>query len=147
MGIAVGRDEGLIVPVVHGADGMNLIGLARAIHDIGTRARAKGGLKPDDITGGTFSITNYGSFGAIIDTPIISMPQVAILGVGSIVKRPAVLTIDGADAVAIRQMMYLSLTYDHRWIDGHKAGQFNGRLRAILEEADYAHELGIEPSE
>jgi 2-oxoglutarate dehydrogenase E2 component (dihydrolipoamide succinyltransferase) len=147
MGIAVGRDEGLIVPVVHGADGMNLIGLARAIHDIGSRARAKGGLKPDDITGGTFSITNYGSFGATIDTPIISMPQVAILGVGAIVKRPAVLTIDGADAVAIRQMMYLSLTYDHRWIDGHKAGQFNGRLRAILEEADYAHELGIEPSE
>jgi 2-oxoglutarate dehydrogenase E2 component (dihydrolipoamide succinyltransferase) len=145
MGIAVGRDEGLIVPVVHGADGMNLIGLARAIHDIGSRARAKGGLKPDDITGGTFSITNYGSFGAIVDTPIISMPQVAILGVGAIVKRPAVLTIDGADAVAIRQMMYLSLTYDHRWIDGHKAGQFNGRLRAILEEADYAHELGIEP--
>jgi 2-oxoglutarate dehydrogenase E2 component (dihydrolipoamide succinyltransferase) len=145
MGIAVGRDEGLIVPVVHGADGMNLIGLARAIHDIGSRARAKGGLKPDDITGGTFSITNYGSFGAIVDTPIISMPQVAILGVGAIVKRPAVLTIDGADAVAIRQMMYLSLTYDHRWIDGHKAGQFNGRLRAILAEADYAHELGIEP--
>jgi 2-oxoglutarate dehydrogenase E2 component (dihydrolipoamide succinyltransferase) len=137
----------LIVPVVHGADGMNLIGLARAIHDIGARARAKGGLKPDDITGGTFSITNYGSFGATIDTPIISMPQVAILGVGAIVKRPAVLTIDGADAVAIRQMMYLSLTYDHRWIDGHKAGQFNGRLRAILEEADYAHELGIEPSD
>jgi len=147
LGIAVGRDEGLIVPVVHGADGMNLIGLARAIHDIGTRARAKGGLKPDDVVGGTFSITNYGSFGAIIDTPIISMPQVAILGVGAIVKRPAVLTIDGADAVAIRQMMYLSLTYDHRWIDGHKAGQFNGRLRAILEEADYAHELGIEPSD
>ena len=146
LGIAVGRDEGLIVPVVHGADGMNLIGLARAIHDIGTRARAKGGLKPDDVTGGTFSITNYGSFGGITDTPIISMPQVAILGVGAIVKRPMVLEVDGHDAVAIRQMMYLSLTYDHRWIDGHKAAQFNGRLRAILEEADYAHELGIEPA-
>jgi 2-oxoglutarate dehydrogenase E2 component (dihydrolipoamide succinyltransferase) len=146
LGIAVGRDEGLIVPVVHGADGMNLIGLARAIHDIGTRARTKGGLKPDDVTGGTFSITNYGSFGGIIDTPIISMPQVAILGVGAIVKRPMVLTVDGHDAVAVRQMMYLSLTYDHRWIDGHKAAQLNGRLRAILEEADYAHELGIEPA-
>lgn len=146
LGIAVGRDEGLIVPVVHGADGMNLIGLARAIHDIGARARTKGGLKPDDVTGGTFSITNYGSFGGIIDTPIISMPQVAILGVGAIVKRPMVLTVDGHDAVAVRQMMYLSLTYDHRWIDGHKAAQLNGRLRAILEEADYAHELGIEPA-
>src|SRR5207253_4024150 len=144
LGVAVGRDEGLIVPVVHGADGMNLIGLARAINDIGTRARAKGGLKPDDVVGGTFSITNYGSFGGIIDTPIISMPQVAILGVGAIVKRPMVLTVDGNDAVAIRQMMYLSLTYDHRWIDGHKAAQFNGRLKAILEEADYAHELGID---
>jgi pyruvate dehydrogenase E2 component (dihydrolipoamide acetyltransferase) len=144
LGIAVGRDEGLIVPVVHGADGMNLIGLARAINDIGTRARAKGGLKPDDVVGGTFSITNYGSFGGLIDTPIISMPQVAILGVGAIVKRPMVLEVDGHDAVAIRQMMYLSLTYDHRWIDGHKAAQFNGRLKAILEEADYAHELGID---
>ena len=144
LGVAVGRDEGLIVPVVHGADGMNLIGLARAINDIGTRARAKGGLKPDDVVGGTFSITNYGSFGGLIDTPIISMPQVAILGVGAIVKRPMVLEIDGADAVAIRQMMFLSLTYDHRWIDGHKAAQFNGRLKAILEEAEYAHELGID---
>lgn len=144
IGIAVGRDEGLIVPVVHGADGMNLIGLARAINDIGTRARAKGGLKPDDVVGGTFSITNYGSFGGLIDTPIISMPQVAILGVGAVVKRPMVLEVDGHDAVAIRQMMYLSLTYDHRWIDGHKAAQFNGRLKAILEEADYAHDLGID---
>ena len=72
------------------------------------------------------------------------MPQVAILGVGAIVKRPMVLEIDGADAVAIRQMMFLSLTYDHRWIDGHKAAQFNGRLKAILEEAEYAHELGID---
>ncbi len=144
IGIAVGRDEGLIVPVVHGADGMNLIGLARAINDIGNRARAKGGLKPDDVVGGTFSITNYGSFGGLIDTPIISMPQVAILGVGAIVKRPMVLEVDGHDAVAIRQMMYLSLTYDHRWIDGHKAAQFNGRLKAILEEADYAHELGMD---
>jgi pyruvate dehydrogenase E2 component (dihydrolipoamide acetyltransferase) len=144
LGIAVGRDEGLIVPVVHGADGMNLIGVARAINDIGTRARTKGGLKPDDVVGGTFSITNYGSFGGLIDTPIISMPQVAILGVGAIVKRPMVLEVDGHDAVAIRQMMYLSLTYDHRWIDGHKAAQFNGRLKAILEDADYAHELGID---
>ena len=141
LGVAVGRDEGLIVPVVHGADGMNLIGLARAIHDVGTRARTKGGLKPDDVTGGTFSITNYGSFGGLIDTPIINQPQVAIIGIGAVTKRPAVVSIDGADAIAVRSLVFLSLTYDHRWIDGHKAGQFNARIKQILEEADFAHEL------
>ncbi len=143
LGIAVGRDEGLIVPVVHDADGMNLVGLARAINDVGQRARAKGGLTPDDVTGGTFTLTNFGSFGGIIDTPIINQPQVAILGIGSIVKRPAVITVDGSDAVAVRHMMFLCLTYDHRWIDGHKAAQFNGRLKQILEEAEFTHELGL----
>lgn len=143
LGIAVGRDEGLIVPVVHGADGMNLVGLARAIHDVGTRARAKGGLKPDDVTGGTFTITNYGSFGGVIDTPIIAQPQIAILGIGAIVKRPAVIAIDGADAIAVRHIAFLSLSYDHRWIDGHRAAQFNGRLKELLEETDFAHELGL----
>lgn len=144
LGIAVGRDEGLIVPVVHGADGMNLIGLARGIYDVGTRARQKGGLKPDDVTGGTVSVSNYGSMGGLMDTPIVSQPQVCILGTGSIVKRPAVITVDGADAVAIRQMMFLSLTYDHRWIDGHRAALFNSRIRQILEIADFAHELGVD---
>lgn len=143
LGIAVGRDEGLIVPVVHGADGMNLVGLARAIYDVGTRARAKGGLKPDDVTGGTFTLTNYGSFGGVIDTPIIAQPQIAILGIGAIVKRPAVITIDGADAIAVRHIAFLSLSYDHRWIDGHRAAQFNGKLKQILEETDFAHELGL----
>jgi pyruvate dehydrogenase E2 component (dihydrolipoyllysine-residue acetyltransferase) len=146
LGIAVGRDEGLIVPVVHGADGMNLVGLARAINDVAKRARTKGGLKPDDVAGGTFTITNGGSFGTLFETPIINQPQAAILGTGAVVKRPVVMTIDGADAVAIRHMMYLYLTYDHRWIDGHKAAQFNARLKAILEEADFAHELGLEPA-
>lgn len=141
LGIAVGRDEGLIVPVVHGADGMNLVGLARAIRDVGQRARTKGGLRPDDVVGGTFTITNYGSFGGIIDTPIINQPQVAILGVGAIVKRPAVIAVDNTDAIAIRHLMYLSLTYDHRWVDGHKAAQFNGRLKQILEDGDFAHEF------
>jgi len=145
LGIAVGRDEGLIVPVVHGADGMNLVGLARAINDVAKRARTKGGLKPDDVSGGTFTITNGGSFGTLIETPIINQPQAAIIGTGAAVKRPVVMTVDGADAVAIRHMMYLYLSYDHRWIDGHKAAQFNGRLKAILEEADFAHELGLEP--
>ncbi len=145
LGIAVGRDEGLIVPVVHGADGMNLVGLARRINDIATRARTKGGLKPDDVAGGTFTITNGGSFGTLIETPIINQPQAAIVGTGAVVKRPVVMTVDGADAVAIRHMMYLYLAYDHRWIDGHKAAQFNARVRAILEEADFAPELGLEP--
>ena len=145
LGIAVGRDEGLIVPVVHGADGMNLVGLARAINDIATRARTKGGLKPDDVAGGTFTITNGGSFGTLIETPVINQPQAAILGTGAVQKRPVVMTVDGADAIAIRQMMYLYLSYDHRWVDGHKAAQFNRRLRDILEEADFAPELGLEP--
>jgi pyruvate dehydrogenase E2 component (dihydrolipoyllysine-residue acetyltransferase) len=145
LGIAVGRDEGLIVPVVHGADGMNLIGIARGIRDVATRAREKGGLKPDDVAGGTFTITNYGSVGGVIDTPIISQPQVAILGTGAIVKRPAVITVDGADAIAIRHMMFLSLSYDHRWVDGHKAAQFNSRIKDLLEEGDFAQELGIAP--
>lgn len=143
LGIAVGRDEGLIVPVIHGADGMNLIGLARAIYDVGTRARTKGALRPDDVVGGTFSISNFGSFGGLIDTPIISQPQVAILGVGAVVKRPAVITVDGADAVAVRHMMFLSLTYDHRWLDGHRAAQFNGRIKQILEAGDFADDLGL----
>jgi 2-oxoglutarate dehydrogenase E2 component (dihydrolipoamide succinyltransferase) len=145
LGIAVGRDEGLIVPVVHGADGMNLVGLARAINDVATRARTKGGLKPDDVAGGTFTITNGGSFGTLIETPVINQPQAAILGTGAVQKRPVVMTVDGADAIAIRQMMYLYLTYDHRWVDGHKAAQFNRRLKDILEEADFAPELGLEP--
>jgi 2-oxoglutarate dehydrogenase E2 component (dihydrolipoamide succinyltransferase) len=145
LGIAVGRDEGLIVPVVHGADGMNLVGLARAINDVATRARTKGGLKPDDVAGGTFTITNGGSFGTLIETPVINQPQAAILGTGAVQKRPVVMTVDGADAIAIRQMMYLYLSYDHRWVDGHKAAQFNRRLREILEEADFAPELGLEP--
>ena len=145
LGIAVARDEGLIVPVVKGADGMNLIGLARGINDVATRARTKGGLKPDDVAGGTFTITNGGSFGTLIETPVINQPQAAILGTGAVVKRPVVMTVDGADAVAIRHMMYLYLTYDHRWIDGHKAAQFNGRLRQLLEEADFTAELGLDP--
>jgi 2-oxoglutarate dehydrogenase E2 component (dihydrolipoamide succinyltransferase) len=132
------------VPVVHGADGMNLVGLARGINDVATRARTKGGLKPDDVAGGTFTITNGGSFGTLVETPIINQPQAAILGTGAVVKRPVVMTIDGADAVAIRHMMYLYLSYDHRWVDGHKAAQFNARLRQILEEAEFATELGLE---
>lgn len=136
LGIAVGRDEGLIVPVIHDAENLNIVGLARAIRDIGARARSKG-LTPDDVTGGTFTITNYGSFGGVIDTPIINLPQAAILGTGSVLKRPAVITIDGADAIAVRYLAFFSLSYDHRWVDGHKAAQFNGHIKRLLEEADF----------
>jgi len=143
LGVAVGRDEGLIVPVVHGAERLNLVGLAHAVSDIAQRARTKGGLTPDDVSGGTFSITNYGSVGGVLDTPIISQPQVAILGVGAIVKRPAVVTTGGVDAIAIRHQLFLSLSYDHRWIDGHRAALFNSRIKEILERAEFGAELGL----
>ncbi len=129
IGIAVALDWGLIVPVIRHAEEKNLIGLARNISDLANRARAKQ-LKPDEVTGGTFTITNYGSFGSLIGTPIINQPQVAILGVGAVVKRPVV-TED--DAIAIRHMSYLSLTFDHRLIDGAVADQFMSQLKRTLE--------------
>ncbi|AEP11510.1 MULTISPECIES: 2-oxoglutarate dehydrogenase, E2 component, dihydrolipoamide succinyltransferase [Chloracidobacterium] len=129
IGIAVALDWGLIVPVIRHAEEKNLIGLARSISDLANRARAKQ-LKPDEVVGGTFTITNYGSFGSLIGTPIINQPQVAILGVGAVVKRPVV-TED--DAIAIRHMSYLSLTFDHRLIDGAVADQFMSQLKRTLE--------------
>jgi len=129
IGIAVALDWGLIVPVIRHAEEKNLIGLARSINDLANRARAKQ-LKPDEVAGGTFTITNYGSFGSLIGTPIINQPQVAILGVGAVVKRPVV-TED--DAIAIRHMSYLSLTFDHRLIDGAVADQFMSQLKRTLE--------------
>ncbi|MFQ3580420.1 MAG: 2-oxoglutarate dehydrogenase, E2 component, dihydrolipoamide succinyltransferase [Chloracidobacterium sp.] len=129
IGIAVALDWGLIVPVIRHAEEKNLVGLARSIGDLAARARAKQ-LKPDEVAGGTFTITNYGSFGSLIGTPIINQPQVAILGVGAIVKRPVV-TDD--DAIAIRHMSYLSLTFDHRLIDGAVADQFMSQLKQTLE--------------
>jgi pyruvate dehydrogenase E2 component (dihydrolipoamide acetyltransferase) len=129
IGIAVALDWGLIVPVIRHAEEKNLIGLARSISDLANRARAKQ-LKPDEVMGGTFTITNYGSFGSLIGTPIINQPQLAILGVGAVVKRPVV-TED--DAIAIRHMSYLSLTFDHRLIDGAVADQFMSQLKRTLE--------------
>ncbi|OYT72180.1 MAG: 2-oxoglutarate dehydrogenase, E2 component, dihydrolipoamide succinyltransferase [Chloracidobacterium sp. CP2_5A] len=129
IGIAVALDWGLIVPVIRNAEEKSLVGLARSVNDLANRARAKQ-LKPDEVTGGTFTITNYGSFGSLIGTPIINQPQVAILGVGAIVKRPVV-TDD--DAIAIRHMSYLSLTFDHRLIDGAVADQFMSQLKRALE--------------
>jgi pyruvate dehydrogenase E2 component (dihydrolipoamide acetyltransferase) len=131
IGIAVALDWGLIVPVIKHADEKNLVGLSRAIVDLAERARAKQ-LKPDEVSGGTFTITNPGVFGALLGTPIINQPQVAILGVGNVEKRPVVID----DAIAIRPMAYLTLGYDHRVIDGAVADQFMSRVKRTLENWD-----------
>ncbi len=128
IGIAVGLEAGLIVPVVRHADQLNLTGIARVVADLANRARTKQ-LKPEEVQGGTFSITNIGTYGNLFGTPIINQPQVAILGTGAIKKRPVIID----DAIAIRSMMFLSLTYDHRIIDGLYAGRFLQRLVEILE--------------
>ncbi|MGQ1797625.1 2-oxoglutarate dehydrogenase, E2 component, dihydrolipoamide succinyltransferase [Kocuria oceani] len=141
--IAVDTPRGLLVPVIKDAGDLNLGGLAKQIADLGSRAK-DGGIAPDDLTGGTFTITNIGSFGALFDTPIINQPQVAILGTGSIVKRPMVVAdADGNDTIAIRQMCYLSLTYDHRLVDGADAGRFLQALKARLEEGRFESEVGL----
>ncbi len=118
LGIAVDTEQGLLSPVIHNADDLSIAGLARAIADIAARARTNG-LKPDELAGGTFTITNIGSQGALFDTPILVPPQAAMLGTGAIVKRPVVITgDDGSESIAVRSMSYLPLTYDHRLIDG-----------------------------
>ena len=128
IGIAVALENGLIVPVIRQADEKNVLGLQRSIVDLATRARSRQ-LKPDEVQGGTFSITNFGSFGSVIATPIINQPQVAILGVGAVEKTPVVIE----DAIAIRSVMYLSLSFDHRLIDGALADQFTGKVKEVLE--------------
>jgi len=128
VGIAVALENGLIVPVIRNADEKNVIGLQRSIVDLSTRARSRQ-LKPDEVQGGTFSITNFGSFGSVFATPIINQPQVAILGVGAVEKVPVVVD----DAIAIRSVAYLALTFDHRLIDGALADQFTGKVKSILE--------------
>jgi 2-oxoglutarate dehydrogenase E2 component (dihydrolipoamide succinyltransferase) len=134
LGIAVAMDEGqgLIVPVIRNADEKNVAGLQRSIVDLATRARSRQ-LKPDEVQGGTFTITNFGSFGSIFATPVINQPQVAILGVGAVEKVPAV--IDG-DAIAIRSQAYLALTFDHRLIDGALGDQFCQKVKKVLENWD-----------
>jgi pyruvate dehydrogenase E2 component (dihydrolipoamide acetyltransferase) len=133
LGIAVALDWGLIVPVVKNAEERSFVGLQRAISDLGERARTKK-LKPDDVQGGTFTITNPGIFGAKFGLPIINQPQVAIMGVGGITKKPVVLTDkDGNDSIAIRSMMHLSIGYDHRVIDGAVADQFMDEVKKFLQ--------------
>ena len=128
IGIAVALENGLIVPVIRGADERNVLGLQRSIVDLAARARSRQ-LKPDEVQGGTFSITNFGSYGSVIATPVINQPQVAILGVGAVEKTPVVID----DAIAIRSICYLSLTFDHRLIDGAVADQFTAKVKAVLE--------------
>ena len=128
LGIAVALDGGLIVPVIKNAHERNLLGLSKAIADVAARARAKR-LTPEDVQEGTFTITNPGVFGALFGMPIINQPQVAILGVGAVEKRPVVI----GDAMAIRRMAYLTLGYDHRIIDGAVADRFMSKLKGILE--------------
>ena len=133
IGIAVALDWGLIVPVIRNADERNLLGLSRAIQDLSTRARAKQ-LKPEEVQGGTFTITNPGIFGALFGMPIINQPQVAILGVGAIEKRAVVID----DAIAIRPVGHLTLGYDHRIVDGADAGRFLAHIKQSLEQFDPA---------
>jgi 2-oxoglutarate dehydrogenase E2 component (dihydrolipoamide succinyltransferase) len=130
LGIAVALDggSGLIVPVIRNADEKNVVGLQRSIVDLAARARSRQ-LKPDEVAGGTFSLTNFGSFGSLFATPVINQPQVAILGIGAIEKAPVVID----DAIAIRSMAYLALTFDHRLVDGALADQFVSKIRNVLE--------------
>jgi pyruvate dehydrogenase E2 component (dihydrolipoamide acetyltransferase) len=140
LGIAVNLDWGLLVPVIKNADQMNLGGLARGLNDLADRARTKQ-LKPEEIQGGTFTITNPGVYGDLFGLPIINQPQVAIQGIGGIVKRPAVITAaDGTDTIAIRQMMLSSLTFDHRIIDGSVADQFMSVVKRELETSAFGLE-------
>ena len=143
LAIAVDTDKGLLVPVIADAGNLNLAGLAGKIADVADRTR-NGKIGPDELSGGTFSITNIGSVGALFDTPIINQPQVAILGTGAIVKRAVVVSDEnGDDSLAIRSMMYLSLTYDHRLVDGADAGRFLQTLKARLEEGSFEADLGL----
>ncbi|WP_238072079.1 2-oxoglutarate dehydrogenase, E2 component, dihydrolipoamide succinyltransferase, partial [Rhodococcus zopfii] len=143
LGIAVDTEQGLLSPVIHNAGDLSLGGLARAIVDIADRAR-NGGLKPDELAGGTFTITNIGSQGALFDTPILVPPQAAMLGTGAIVKRPVVVKDEsGNESIGVRSMCYLPLTYDHRLIDGADAGRFLTTVKHRLEEGAFEADLGL----
>ena len=143
LGIAVDTERGLLVPVIQHAGDLSIAGLARHISDVADRTRTNK-VSPDELSGGTFTVTNTGSRGALFDTPIINLPQVAILGTGAVVKRPIVVTdATGQDVIAIRSMVYLALSYDHRIIDGADAARFLGTMRQRLEEASFEAELGL----
>ncbi|MGL5929899.1 MAG: 2-oxoglutarate dehydrogenase, E2 component, dihydrolipoamide succinyltransferase [Dermatophilaceae bacterium] len=143
LGVAVDTEKGLLVPVLKNAGDLNIGGLAKGIADVAERTRS-GKIMPDDLAGGTFTITNTGSRGALFDTPIINQPQVAILGTGSVVRRPVVATTDdGGETIAIRSMVYLALSYDHRLVDGADAARFLTAIRSRLEEGAFEADLGL----
>jgi 2-oxoglutarate dehydrogenase E2 component (dihydrolipoamide succinyltransferase) len=141
IGMAAALPSGnLIVPVIKNADRMNLVGLTATVNDLANRAR-ENKLKPEEIQGGTFTLTNVGSFGSIMGTPVINQPQVAILAVGAIKKRPMVLETEQGDVIAIRHMMYMSMSYDHRIVDGMMGGTFLNRVAQLLEAFDPNREI------
>jgi 2-oxoglutarate dehydrogenase E2 component (dihydrolipoamide succinyltransferase) len=143
LGIAVDTERGLLSPAIHNAGDLNVAGLARGIADLAARTRANK-VTPDELVGATFTITNLGSQGALFDTPIIPQPQVGILGVGLVVKRPVVITDeDGDDTIAVRSMMYLALTYDHRLVDGADAGRFLTTIKRRLEDGNFEADLSL----
>ncbi|MEO6758055.1 MAG: 2-oxo acid dehydrogenase subunit E2, partial [Saprospiraceae bacterium] len=136
IGMAAALPSGnLIVPVIKNADFLSLTGLTKTVNDLANRAR-QNQLKPEDIQGGTFTLTNVGTFGNVMGTPIINQPQAAILAVGAIRKKPAVLETEYGDVIAVRQMMFLSLSYDHRVVDGMLGGSFLRRVGDYLEQFD-----------
>jgi 2-oxoglutarate dehydrogenase E2 component (dihydrolipoamide succinyltransferase) len=143
LGVAVDTDRGLLVPVIHNAGDLNLAGIARKIADLAERTRANK-VSPDELGGGTFTITNTGSRGALFDTPIINQPQVAILGTGAVVKRPVVVSSpELGETIAIRSMVYLALSYDHRIVDGADAARFLVTVKERLEAGAFERALGL----
>ncbi|MBW0119368.1 2-oxo acid dehydrogenase subunit E2, partial [Pseudonocardia abyssalis] len=143
LAVAVDTPRGLLVPVIKNAEDLNIAGIARKIADVAARTRDSK-IGPDELSGGTFTITNIGSAGALFDTPIINQPQVAILGTGVITKQPMVITgADGDDVIAVRSVCYLPLTYDHRLVDGADAGRFVSAIKARLEEGAFEADLGL----
>jgi pyruvate dehydrogenase E2 component (dihydrolipoamide acetyltransferase) len=140
--IAVDTERGLLTPVLKDAGDKNLVQIAKDIADLAERTRSNQ-LSPDELSGGTFTVTNTGSRGALFDTPVVFLPQSAILGTGVVVKRPVVISQNGADAIAVRHMVYLALSYDHRIIDGADAARFLGQIKNRLEQGAFAGDLGL----
>jgi 2-oxoglutarate dehydrogenase E2 component (dihydrolipoamide succinyltransferase) len=142
LSIAVDTERGLLTPVLRDAASKNIAEIAHEIADLAARTRDNK-LKPDELGGGTFTLTNTGSRGALFDTPVVFLPQSAILGTGIVVKRPGVVKVDGIEAIGVRSVVYLALSYDHRIIDGADAARFLGAVKARLEAAEFAADLGI----
>jgi len=142
LSIAVDTERGLLTPVLRDAAAKNLAQIAHEIADLAARTRDNK-LKPDELAGGTFTLTNTGSRGALFDTPVVFLPQSAILGTGVVVKRPGIVSVDGKDAISVRSYVYLALSYDHRTIDGADAARFLGAVKTRLEEAAFEGQLGI----